>query len=447
MKAPKIYIHPAACPKAAVDLEKIGWILREAGFALVADPDGAAIALVFGCGFIDDAKQESIDDTLALVEMKTRGEVGHVVVIGCLPQKYARALALSIPEVDAFVGTAALPMLPAICSQLFDRKCIDRIWTDDLTVLGEIAEAPYRVNMSASAWTRTLMISDGCNNTCTYCAIPHMRGRLRSADIGSLVEEMGELVDQGAVEVILAAQDTASYGNDLGANRLADLLSALAEEFPDTWLRLAYANPDNLADGVAEAIASYASICNYIDIPIQHASSRILKAMGREGPALVRRKIKHLREAVPDIALRTSLIVGFPGETEEDVARLLKFLESIEFDMAGVFGFSPQPGTPAAKMRGKVPDETASERIVDVVGLQEEISHKKMEAMLGREVVVLVEERDEAGDCLGRSQYDMPEVDRIIRLPAANAPPGRFVKARLESVSAPFEWTARLIKA
>jgi ribosomal protein S12 methylthiotransferase len=443
MKRPKVYFHPAACPKAGVDLEKIAWVLSRAGYEVVKSPARATIAIVFGCGFIDEAKQESIEDILALVDAKARGKLSHVVVVGCLPQKYARALALSIPEVDVFVGNAALPVIPAICAALLDADPIARTWIEDLTILGAVAETPYRLNMGPSPWTRMLMISDGCDNACTYCAIPEMRGFLRSTDIPSLLDEAAGLVDEGALEIVLAGQDTASYGNDLGAGRLAHLLSVLAAEFPETWFRLAYANPDNLDETVAEVVASHENICNYIDIPIQHASPKILKAMGRKGPASKRRVIKHLRREVPDIALRTSVIVGFPGETEEDMVRLLKFLESIEFDMAGVFAFSPQPGTPAAKMRDNVPPEVVEERIMDVVSVQDAISRRKMGAMLGRDLTILVEKCDSAGDALGRSQYDMPEVDRTVRLAGAGIKPGRFVRVRLESVSAPYEWTAR----
>jgi ribosomal protein S12 methylthiotransferase len=435
MEPVTIYLAPPACPKAVVDLEKMGWVFLQSGWGLVDEPAGATIAVVFGCGFID---------ILALADLKKRSELRHLIVVGCLPQKYGKALAGSIPEVDAFVGMSALSVLPTICSQILEGKLLARVWTDDLSVVGSLAHIPFRVFPVSSPWSRTVMISDGCDNACTYCAIPHMRGSLRSTDMVAVVGETAELIQQGAREIVLAAQDTASYGNDLGANGLAGLLAALAREFPETWLRLAYVNPDNLDDEVADVIAASKNICNYIDIPIQHASPRILKAMGRKGPAFKRRKIENLRKAVPDIALRTSVIVGFPGETEEDMRKLLRFLDAVEFDMAGVFAFSPQPGTPAAGLSDKVPEEVKEERIVDVVSLQDKISGRKMEAMLGREVTVLIEECDGPAMRIGRSQYDMAEVDRTIRVPQCKAAPGTFVRATLESVSAPFEWTARL---
>ena len=440
----KVYLHPAACPKAGVDLEKIGWILEQTGFELAEEATGATLGIVFGCGFVDDAKRESVEDILELVELKQRSQLRHIVVIGCLPQKYAGSLATSIPEVDAFVGIGGLYMLPTICSRILDGKLPARIWDEDLTEVGDLADVPYRAGQGGMPWTRTVMVCDGCDNACSFCAIPHMRGRLRSRDAETIAEEVLELTRLGAKEIVLAGQDTASYGNDLGENGLAGLLDMLAGRFPYTWFRLAYLNPDNLDERVADIIAYHGNVCDYADIPIQHASPRILKAMGREGPALRKRNIERLRRAVPDIALRTSVIVGFPGESEDDMKRLLDFLTAIEFDMVGVFAFSPQDGTPAAEMPRRVPDEVAQGRLMDVVSLQNGISRRKMDAMLGRELTVLVDECDGA-DRLGHSQYDMALLDRAVRIRECAAEPGDLVKVRLDTVSAPYEWTARLL--
>ena len=259
---PKVYLHPAACPKAGVDLEKIGWILKEAGFELVEEAVGATFGIVFGCGFIDDAKQESIEDILGLVELKQRSELRHIVVVGCLPQKYGRSLALSLPEVDALVGVGGLYMLPMICGRILDGKLAGKVWADDLTVIGDLGDVPYRVAAGGRPWTRTVMICDGCDNACSYCAIPQMRGALRSRDGDAIAEEVAELSGQGAKEILLAGQDTASYGNDRGENGLAGLLDMLAARFPDIWLRLAYVNPDNLDDRVADTIAAHGNICD-----------------------------------------------------------------------------------------------------------------------------------------------------------------------------------------
>jgi ribosomal protein S12 methylthiotransferase len=437
----RVYLHPAACPKAGVDLEKIGWILEQAGFELSDKPAGSALGIVFGCGFIDDAKRESIEDILALIELKQRLELDHIVVVGCLPQKYGRSLALSLPEADAFVGVGALKMLPMICDRILDGKLPAKVWTDDLTILGDLRDTCRRIVPAEKPWTRTVMICDGCDNACSYCAIPQMRGPLRSRENAAIAAEVAELVRQGAKEIVLAGQDTASFGNDRGENGLARLLEGLAAQVPDIWLRLAYVNPDNLDRRVGDTIAGHANICNYMDLPIQHASPSILAAMGRKAPAVKRRVIADLREVVPDVALRTSVIVGFPGETEEDMDVLLEFLEAVEFDMVGVFAFSPQADTPAARLPGRVPDQVIQERIVDVLSLQTEISCRKMEAMLGRQVAVLVDEL--SGECsLAHSCYDMAVIDRTVRIAGPMLPPGQFAVVRLEKVSAPFEWTA-----
>jgi ribosomal protein S12 methylthiotransferase len=442
MRRPRVYLHPVACPKAAVDMEKAAWGLARAGFDVVPEP-AAEIGIVFGCGFIDDAKRESIEDILTLVGLKQGSRLGRLVVVGCLPQKYGDALVSSLPEVDAFVGIASLSTLPAVCKRLAGGEPVERV------SLGEAAadeggdDTVCRVRLGGPPWTRTLVISDGCDNACSFCAIPEMRGRLRSRDAKLLAEEMANLVSEGAREVVLAAQDTASYGMDRGDLDLAGLMGTLAGQFPDTWLRLAYANPDNLDEGVAGVIAAHRNICNYIDIPIQHASPRILEAMGRKGPGFKRKAIEELRRAIPDIALRTSVIVGFPGETEEDMADLGAFLEEVRFDMVGVFGFSPQPGTRAAELGGRVPARVREERIVDVVDLQAGISRARMEAMVGRDVEVIIEECGVSGDCLARSQYDMADVDRVIRVEDCEAQPGSMIMVRLGSVSAPFEWTAQ----
>jgi ribosomal protein S12 methylthiotransferase len=443
---PKVYLHPAACPKAGVDLEKVGWILEQAGFELVDEAAGAALGIVFGCGFIDDAKRESVEDVLGLVELKQRSQLGHIIVVGCLPQKYAESLARSLPEADAMVGIGGLFMLPMICSRILDGKLPARIWNEDFTAVGSLADIPYRAEPRGTPWTRTVMVCDGCDNACSFCAIPQMRGRLHSRDMETIAEEVQELVRTGAEEVVLAGQDTASYGNDLGENGLAGLLDMLAIRFPDTWFRLAYLNPDRLDERVGGVIASRSNVCDYADIPIQHASPRILKAMGRGGPDLKKRRIRGLRSAVPDVALRTSVIVGFPGESEEDMKRLLDFLAAIEFDIVGVFAFSPQDDTPAAELPDQVPDEVKQERLMDVVSFQNEISRRKMDAMLGRELTVLTDQR-EGTDCLGHSQYDMAGIDRTVRIAGTMAKPGDLVPVRLETVSAPFEWTARTLSS
>lgn len=442
MKAPTVYLHPVACPKANVDREKLAALLEARSYRIVDSPAGATFAIVFGCAFIDDAKRESIDDILRLGS-RASDRPEHLIVAGCMPEKYGEEMQDSLPEVDAFVGNSGLGALPEMLTGIRKGKRAERVIRGAGEGESVLEGARRRIRPALAPWTRTVLIGDGCDNECTYCSIPHMRGRLRSRSIESIIGETDLLVEQGAKEVVLAGQDTASFGRDRERPQLPELLSTMAERYPEVWIRLSYTNPDNLDSDVAGVIGRYANICNYLDLPIQHASPPVLKAMGRDDRIdLLDRKIADLRKAVPDIALRTSVIIGFPGETEDDLGRLLGFLGRVEFDMVGVFAFSPQPGTPAADLPDRVPDEIVQARIVEVVSLQEEISHSRMQMMIGREVGVLVEDMLERGEKGARSQYDMAEVDRIIRIRDCRSASGAFSKARIDSVAAPYEWSA-----
>jgi len=438
-----VYLHPVACPKANVDREKLGALLESRAYRIVDSPSEAAIAIVFGCAFTDDAKRETIDDILDLGSLEA-GRPEHIIVVGCMPEKYGDELRKSLPEVDAFVGNSLLRAIPDAMLSLIGGKDAGKVLRGGPGEGSLLAGPPRRIRPAAAPWTRSVMVGDGCDNACTYCSIPHMRGHLRSRTIAGILEETDILVKQGARELVLAGQDTASFGRDGTHNPgLAALLSDIAKRYPEVWIRLSYVNPDNLDDDVAGVIEEYANVCNYVDLPIQHAASRILKAMGRDDrPERLEAKIRNLREAVPDVALRTSLILGFPGETEEDMEALTAFLKKIEFDMVGVFAFSPQPGTPAIDFPDRVPEEIVQDRILEVVALQDEISHVRMEKLVGQDLEVLVEDPLESGDSSARSQYDMAGVDRLISIGDCKTPPGSFTTARIESVSGPYEWTA-----
>lgn len=441
MRRLKVYLHPVGCPKANVDLEKVSWQLGHEGFEVVRVPGDASVGIVFGCAFIDDAKRESIDDILALARLKQEGSLKHLIVAGCFPEKYARSLCLALPEVDAFVGNSFLFLLPVIVRQANENRLKTKTWT-----AGPFPDAvggPHRSVPATSPWTRAVMICDGCDNGCTYCSIPHMRGGLRSREASDILEEIGVLVAQGAKEIVLAGQDTASYGKDTGRSDLIRLVREVAERFPSQWIRLSYVNPDNMDVSIASVIRDYSNICDYLDIPIQHAAPRVLAAMGRRNdPETLRDKIGALRQAIPDIALRTSVIVGFPGETEADIDLLLRFLTEVEFDLVGAFPFSAQEGTPASALKSRVPETVSQDRLIEVVSVQEEISLAKMKTLIGREVDVLIEESTGEGLALGRSRYDMPEIDRVIHLRRCRAGPGEFAKATIDGIKAPYEWSA-----
>ncbi len=435
----KVFFAPVGCPKANTDLEKLAWLLKQQGAELCTDPTDASVAIIFGCGFIDDAKRETIDTVLELADLRSRGGPEHLVMVGCLPQKYGAELAGELPEVDAFVGTSCLGLVPSVLVRLAAGHLDERLLAGPSF---ERWAGPCRQYLSGfSPWTRTVMICDGCDNACTYCAIPQMRGPLRSRAVDEILEEIGLLVGQGAREIIIAGQDTASYGRDTGVSCLADLLAAAAESNPEQWIRLSYVHPDNLEVGVAEVIRRYGNICNYIDMPIQHASPRMLSRMGRKADiGALRATIEVLRAAVPDIAIRSSVIVGFPGEDEEDFDLLTDFLREVGFDLVGVFPFSAQPGTPAGDSRERVAEDVIQARLIEVVGLQEQIARAKMRSLVGSALQVLIEGIDGDGCKLGRSQYDMPEIDRLIRLPECRAHPGDFTCARIEAVANTYEW-------
>jgi ribosomal protein S12 methylthiotransferase len=367
-----VYLHPVACPKANVDREKLGGFLESRAYRIVDSPSEASVAIVFGCAFIDDAKRESIDDILNLSSLEDdRPE--RIIVVGCMPEKYGEELRESLPEIDAFVGNSLLRGIPDMLTHLCGRKERRRVMIGGSGEGSLLLGRPERIRPETGFWTRAVLVGDGCDNACTYCSIPHMRGRLRSRPIEGILEETDLLVKQGAKEIVLAGQDTASFGMDHSHHPgLAALLSSVAKRYPGIWTRLSYANPDNLDDDVAGVMAEHPNICNYVDLPIQHASPRILKAMGRgDRTELIEGSIQNLRRAVPDVALRTSLILGFPGETEEDMDALKAFLRNQEFDMVGVFAFSPQPGTPAADLPDRVPEGIVQDRILEIVSLQD----------------------------------------------------------------------------
>lgn len=432
MRQIRVHFSPVGCPKANVDREKALWRLKSAGFDIVEDAEAADLIVVFTCGFIDDAKQEAIDDVLTYAGLKRRGTVKGIAVVGCLPEKYGEELSREMAEVDLFVGNTKMGELPRMLAALAGGQIAERLLRGgsfdsarDLASPGERPLPPSR------PWTRTLMISDGCDNACTYCAIPEMKGPLRSRPVEEIIAEAKMLAAQGAKEIVLAGQDTSSYGRDGGTAGLAGLLRRIAESVEVPWLRLAYANPETLEPEVASVMRDCPTVCHYLDMPIQHASARVLLAMGRTGgPAAITRAVENLRNRVPDIALRTSVIVGFPGETEADFKVLLRFLREAEFDLVGVFRFSPQPGTPAAALKHRVPADVAEARLLEVTCLAHEIGRSKVSAMIGRNLQVLVEEQDQ-GRCLGRSQYDMAEVDRMVSLLRCPGRPGEFVAARV----------------
>jgi ribosomal protein S12 methylthiotransferase len=421
----KLGVVSLGCDKATVDSERLVGELVSRGARVVDDAEQADVILINTCGFIDAAKQESIDTILEAAELKRKGRVKAVVAVGCLVQRYREELAREIPEVDLFLGFDALDRLvPALASKGF----LD----------GEPSPPPLRrFYLGSSPHVRYLKISEGCDHGCAFCAIPLMRGRHRSEPLETIVREAQMLEAQGAKEINLVAQDLTHYGRDFGREgpKLPDLLEALLRETSVPWYRLLYVYSSGITPRLLELMASEERIVPYIDMPIQHASNRMLERMRRpERRETIKGKVQLLRESVPDIAIRTTVIVGFPGETEEDFRRLVDFVEEVGFEHLGVFTYSPQEGTRAALEPDDVPEQLKRERQEELIEVQRVVGAERLARFVGREVEVLIdriaEPDEERATHVGRVAWQADEVDGITYLERGGwARPGDFVRA------------------
>ncbi len=416
------------CDKATVDSERLVGELVGHGARVVSEVETADVVLVNTCGFIDAAKRESIEAMIAAGELKKEGTVKAVVAVGCLVQRYQKELEAEIPEIDLFLNFGELHKL---APELAARGLIE----------DPIANHPgVRHYFGDDTHVRYLKISEGCDHTCAFCAIPLMRGKHRSEPLERLVLEAQQLEAQGAREINLVAQDLGHYGRDYGRDgpKLPDLLNALLEGTSVSWFRLLYVYSAGLTDELVNLMASEKRIVPYIDIPIQHASNRILKRMRRpERKETIREKVGWLREAVPDVAIRTTTIVGFPGETEEDFAELRDFADEIGFERLGVFTYSEQEGTRALQYPDDVPDDLKRERQEELLDLQRMISEERLGRYVGRETDVLIEsvaDPDDGGAThVGRVMWQADDVDGVTMPKRGGwAKPGEFVRSRIE---------------
>jgi ribosomal protein S12 methylthiotransferase len=423
----KLGVVSLGCDKATVDSERLVGELVGHGATVTRDLPDADVILVNTCGFIDAAKQESIDAILDAARLKTAGRVKAVVAAGCLVQRYQQELAAEIPEVDLFLGFTDLHHL---VPELARRGLIE----------DPVARHPgVRHLLGDAGHVRYLKISEGCDHTCAFCAIPLMRGRHRTEPLERLVREAQQLEAAGAREINLVAQDLGHYGRDLGPTgpRLPDLLEALLRETSVPWYRLLYVYSAGLSERLVELIAREPRIVPYIDMPIQHASDRILERMRRpERLETLRRKVTWLRAAVPDLAIRTTCLVGFPGETGDDFRTLLEFLEEAQFDRLGAFAYSPQEGTRAVQYPDDVPDDLKRQRLEELLEVQRAISGERLARFVGREARVLVDrlaEPDEDGVThVGRVAWQADDVDGVTYVATGGwAAPGSFLDARL----------------
>ena len=425
----RVHLVTLGCPKNQVDSEVMLGVLARRGHEMVLDPDAADVLVVNTCAFIGPAKEESIDAILDLAVVKAARPGRRLVVTGCLAQRYADDLQQALPEVDVFVGTGdLLRIADAVEAPLADAPVVYRGAQHVLPPHGVAA----RVRTGAW-WTAYLKVSEGCDHACSFCIIPKIRGRHESRSMDDLVAEAVSLAAEGAVELSLIAQDLTAYGRDLpGDASLARLLRALAVRVPDVrWLRLLYAYPSSVTDELLEVIADEPAVCPYLDMPLQHISDRMLRTMRRErSGAAIRRLIARIRRAVPEIALRTSFIVGFPGETDADVRELCDFLEEAEFDHVGVFRYSQEENTPAAAFPEQLSEAVKAERWERVMAAQARIASRRAAAHRGRTVEVLVEGRDARGRLIGRTRGQAPEIDGRTYL-HGRAAAGDLVQARI----------------
>ncbi|OLC89121.1 MAG: ribosomal protein S12 methylthiotransferase RimO [Gemmatimonadetes bacterium 13_1_40CM_3_66_12] len=420
----KLGVISLGCDKATVDSERLVGELVGHGAVVTPDLQAADVILVNTCGFIDAAKQESIDAMLEAAKLKTTAAVKAVVAVGCLVQRYKHELQTEIPEVDLFLGFSELHHL---VPELAQRGLI----ADPVA-----AHPGVRQFLGDQPHVRYLKISEGCDHTCAFCAIPLMRGKHRSEPLARLVREAQQLEAQGAKEINLVAQDLGHWGRDLGLGgpKLPDLLETLLRETSVPWFRLLYVYSAGINERLVELIARESRIVPYIDMPIQHATDRMLERMRRpERLRTLREKLAWLRGAIPDLAIRTTCLVGFPGETEDDFRALLAFLEEAQFDRMGAFAYSPQEGTRAMLYPDDVPDEVKRDRLEEIVEVQRAISGERLARFVGRDVDVLVDRLEaEAGIKVGRVQWQADDVDGVTYLEQGGwAQPGGFVRARI----------------
>src|SRR5881409_2521390 len=423
----KLGVISLGCDKATVDSERLVGELVGHGAVITPDLPHADVILINTCGFIDAAKQESIDAILGAAKLKQEGDLKAVVAVGCLVQRYKKELQAEIPEVDLFLGFSDLHHL---VPELAERGLI----ADPVA-----AHPGVRQFLGDQPHVRYLKISEGCDHTCAFCAIPLMRGKHRSEPLMPLVREAQLLEAQGAKEINLVAQDLGHWGRDLGLGgpKLPDLLEALLRETSVPWFRLLYVYSAGINERLVELMARNPRIVPYIDMPIQHATDRMLERMRRpERVRTLREKLAWLRGTIPDLAIRTTCLVGFPGETEDDFRALLAFLEEAQFDRMGAFEYSPQEGTRAMQYEDDVNDDVKKERLEEIVEVQRAISAERLARFVGREVPVLVDrvaDSDEAGAThVGRVAWQADDVDGATYLERGGwAEVGTFVPARL----------------
>ena len=427
----KVGIISLGCAKNRVDAEMLLYRIRNAGYKLCEDVAMADVAVINTCGFIESAKQESIEEILELSELKKEGKIKAIIVTGCLAERYKEEVMKEIPEADAVVGIGANDDIVKIIDEVLQGKK-QQCFPDKLLLPlegGRIQSTPY--------YYAYLKIAEGCDNHCTYCAIPMIRGKFRSRKMEDIITEAKHLAENDVKELVVVAQDTSLYGKDIyGELMLAKLLKKLCEIDGIRWIRVLYCYPDKITDELLQVMAEEEKIVKYLDLPLQHCNGRVLKTMNRKGnkEELVE-LIAKIREKVPGIVLRTTFIAGFPTETEEEFAELENFAKEVRFERVGCFAYSQEENTPAAKLEPQIPEDVKERRAEIIMENQQEIMEEFCQKLDGKTIEVLVEGYDQYAECFfGRSAWDAPEVDGSVfftvtgRKPA----PGEFVKVKID---------------
>jgi ribosomal protein S12 methylthiotransferase len=430
----KVGFISLGCPKNLVDSEVMMGQLKAKGFEITANADDADTVVVNTCGFIESAKKESIEAILEAARLKTTGKAKRLVVAGCLVERYRDDLKAEMPEVDAFIGTSQINDILAVCDPQTNTRSLPVIPLGNQSATYLYDESTPRVLATPSHYA-FIKIAEGCDRPCAFCFIPQMRGHFRSRRFGSIVAEAQQLAEEGVKELILVAQDSSRYGEDLGKpDALPHLLRELSHTSDIEWVRVMYTYPTHISDAFLEVLTTEPKAVKYLDMPLQHASQKVLKLMKRGGNrASLERLIRRVRDRVPGIAIRTTFITGFPGETEEDFEELLAFVRNVEFDRVGVFTYSDEEGTPAFELGDKVDPKIAKKRRARLMKEQLRISRRGNKAKVGKTVRVLFEGESNESDLLwqGRMETQAPDIDGCVLINDApeglNVEPGDFV--------------------
>lgn len=425
----KVKVVTLGCEKNTVDSEIMSGLIHQRGFSLVQEPEEATVIIVNTCGFIDAAKEESVNTILEMAELKQSAKLKALIVSGCLTQRYKQQLMDEMPEIDGIVGTGDFHNITSIVDEALRGKKPALVGNPVFNY-----EAALPRLMSTPRYTAYVKIAEGCDNACTFCSIPIMRGKFRSRSIESIVAEVQQLASQGVREISLIAQDSTNYGTDLYDTFMLPTLMNRVSEVPGIeWVRLHYAYPGFFTDELLETMATNPKICNYIDMPLQHSEDTILKRMRRPGRQRdARELVAKIRARIPGVALRTSIIVGFPGETDEDFDRLCDFVREMKFDRLGVFTYSQEEDTPASRLPNQVPDEVKEWRANTLMEIQRGIANEQNGKRIGEELDVLIERYDGRSDVyVGRTQYDAPDVDGEVFVTKCRSGIGELQKVRI----------------